>query len=191
MKSTFPLAAALAVTLSSLLYAQTPGQSGQSGQIPGSPADQQQDFVKDAASGNAMEVQVGQFIEGHTENPQVKQFAQTLVQDHQDAQQKLKQAAQQAGVPITEELSPVHKAMLQELQKKSGKDLDRAFVFSAVADHHKDILEYTYASQNLQNAQLKQYASQCIPVLQKHSQTAEELARSVAGVRDVPTASQR
>jgi len=138
-----------------------------------------------------MEIQTGQFVAEHTQNPQVKQFAQTLVQDHQKAQQQLKQSAQQASVQITDELNPVHKAMVQELQQKSGKELDRAFIFSAVADHRKDILEYSYASQNLQNAQLKQYATQSLPVLQKHYQSAEDLARTVAGVRESPAASIR
>jgi len=41
----------------------------------------------------------------------------------------------------------------------------------------------------VQDAQLKQYASQNIAALQKHSQTAEDLARTVIGVRTSPTAS--
>jgi len=253
MKAPFTLAAAVALTLSSLLIAQTgaPSGGGSSGSTPNSggmtgssggtsgsaspsggtsgsvspsgsgsssggtsgsispsgssisgsggisrtgqessPAEEQRDFVREAASGNTMEIQAGQFVAEHTQNPQVKQFAQTLVQDHQKAQQQLKQAAQQASVQITaDEITPVHKAMIQELQQKNGKDLDRAFIFGAVGDHRKDILAYSYASQNLQNAQLKQYATQNLAVLQKHYQEAEDLARTVTGVRESPAAS--
>jgi len=154
-----------------------------------SSADEQRDFARDAASGNALEIQTGQFVAAHAQDSQIKQFAQTLVQDHTKAQQQLKQAAQQMGVTLNDELNPVHRAMLQELQQKQGKDLERAFVFGAVGDHAKDVLEYSWASQTLQDAQLKQYAAQNIQTLQKHSQTAEDLARSVIGVRMSPTAS--
>lgn len=215
MKPTIALATAITLTLASFTLAQTSstsdtnrtptatpsgyqgntpaGQARQSGASSGAtdPQKEQQEFVKDAASGNNMEVQTGQFVSEHSQDPQVKQAAQMLIQDHTQAQQQLKQAAQQAGVPFDDQLNPVHKAMLQELQSKSGKELDRAFAFSAIADHHKDILEYTYASQSLQNAQLKQYATQSLPVLKRHLTMAAALAQSVANVRDTNTASER
>jgi len=103
-------------------------------------SDNQREFAREAASGNALEIQTGQFVASHAQDAQIKQFAQTLVQDHQKAQQQLKQAAQQMGVTLNDDLNPVHRAMLQELQQKQGKDLERAFVFSAVGDHAKDIL---------------------------------------------------
>ncbi|MGN6369712.1 MAG: DUF4142 domain-containing protein [Phycisphaerae bacterium] len=155
------------------------------------PSREDKEFVRDSGSGNKMEIEVGQYIAEHTQNPQVKQYAQTLVQDHQQSQEQLKQAASQAGVSFSDQLTPEHKAMLKELKQKSGDDLNRDFVFSAIADHHKDILEFTYASQHLQNQQLKQYAQQTIPTLQKHLQLANTLSQSITGVQDNSTASAR
>ncbi|HVX84775.1 MAG TPA: DUF4142 domain-containing protein [Phycisphaerae bacterium] len=155
------------------------------------PQEEQKEFVHEAASGNNMEVQVGQFVAAHTQNAQTKQLAQTLVQDHTRSQEQLKQAAQKAGVAFDDSLTPEHQAMLAELEKKSGKELDREFAFSAIADHHKDILEFTYASKNLPNSFLKQYASLSLPVLQKHLHMADALAQAVASVKDPSAASER
>lgn len=180
MKPSFTVAAAVALTLSSFMLARAAEEPA------GTPAQQQEkEFVHDSASGNKMEVELGQFVAGHTQNAQAKQFAETLVQDHQKSQEQLKQAAQQAGVAFNDDLTPVHQAMLQEIEKKSGKDLDRDFAFSAIADHHKDILEFTYASKTLSNPALKQYAQQTLPVLQKHLNMADQLAQIVANVSDV------
>jgi predicted outer membrane protein len=42
--------------------------------------------------GNMEEIQLGQFAQDRAQNPQVKQFAQTMVEEHQQAVQKLQQA---------------------------------------------------------------------------------------------------
>jgi len=150
-----------------------------------------QEFVQDAASGNAMEIQLGQYMLSRTKNADSKTLAQMLVQDHQDAQKKLQAAAQKAGVTFKDELTAVHKAQLEELKQKDPKDLDRCFAFSAIADHRKDIMEYTYAGKTLKNDPLKQYANDSLPVLRKHLQEADKLAQSVAGVSDSSMATER
>jgi len=204
MKTPFLTLAAAAVAISSLTFAQNAqpganpqGRTGQmSGQTGGESGAQMTgqnyptEFVRDASSGNQMEIQIGQYVSDHAQDSNVKKFAQNLVQDHKDAEQKLKLAAQQAGIQFTDQLTPVHKAMVDELTKLNGPELEREFIFSAVGDHHKDILAYTFASQNANNAQLKQYASQCLPILQKHLSEAESLVSTVTGIHDA-TASQR
>jgi putative membrane protein len=142
------------------------------------PKQEQENFVKDSASDNQFEIQAGKFVEQHAQNPQVKEFAQKLQQDHQQAQEQLKQAAQGAGVTISDQLMPVQQAKLEELQKKQGESLERAFVFDQIGDHQKDILCNEYAAQHAQNQQIKQFAQQQVPALREHlhmaMQTAEQ-----------------
>jgi hypothetical protein len=67
--------------------------------------------------------------------------------------------------------------MLQEMQKKDGQALERAFAFDQVGDHHKDLLKYQWQAEHAQDAQLKQYAQQQIPTLREHLQLAEQCAQ--------------
>ena len=139
-------------------------------------ANMDQEFVKHASADNMFEIQLGQFIQQHAEDSGVKEFAQMLVQDHQQAQKQLQQAAQQANIQVPQELPQVKQLMLQEIQQKQGRDLETCFVFDQVGDHHKDLLKTRYEAQNGQNPQIKQYAEQTASVLRKHMRQAEELA---------------
>jgi len=164
---------------------QRSGQSGQqqSGQQQAGHQEEQQGpehlqkSIRHAASDNQFEIQVGQMVQERAQNPQVKQLAQRLVQDHQRAQQQLQQVAQQANVTISDQLMPVQQAMLQEMQQKQGQELERAFTFHQVGGHEKDILMAQWAASHEQNQQFQQYARQQIPVLEEHL----KMARMAAG----------
>jgi putative membrane protein len=139
-----------------------------------------QEFVKHAMMANQFEIQAGQLAEQRAEDQNIKQFAQMLVKDHQQNQQQLQQAAQgiQQGSQSQEnQLGPVHQAMLQELQKKQGRQFDRAFLYGNVAGHTKAVLMFRDAAQELQNPQLKQYAQQTLLALRKHLEEAQRLAQ--------------
>ncbi len=135
-----------------------------------------QDFVKHAASANLLEVRLSELVQQKARDPQVKQFAQRLVEDHRKAGEQLKQVAQQMNVQISDELMPMHQAKLDHFQQKQPGQLELGYVFDQVGHHHKDVLEYQFMAQNAQNAQLKQFASQTLPHLRQHLQMAERLA---------------
>ena len=138
--------------------------------------DPDQMFVRHAADDNQFEIQLAQFVEQRSQDQQVKKLAQQIIQDHQQAQQQLRQVAQSMNVQISDQLMPVHQAMLEEFQKKQGEMLDRAYTFDQVGDHMKDLLKYRYEAQHAQNPQLKQYAEQTVRPLEHHL----EMARTTA-----------
>jgi len=166
--------------------------AGQSDRMSQRPSQQEeQDFIKAASSGNNFEIQLSQFVEQRSQDQQVKQLAQELIKDHQQAEQQLKQVAQQSGVSIQDQLMPAQQAKLQEFQKKQGAELDRAFIFCNVGDHHKDIMEYSWAARNAQSSQLKQYCEQTLPHLQQHLRQVDQVASAVLGINEAQTASER
>src|SRR5688572_10334373 len=151
----------------------TPAGSRMNAQI-----DQQfeQDWIKHAMSGNQFEIQLGQLVSQKAQDPQAKQFAQRLVQDHQKAADQLRQVAQQMNVQASDDLMPAHQAKLQEFQQKDAKQLELALIFDQVGHHTKDVLEYQFVAQNAQNPQLKQFAQQTVPHLRQHLQMAMSIA---------------
>jgi len=151
----------------------------------------EQEFIKAASSGNNFEIQLSQFVQQRSQDQQVKELAQKLMQDHQQAEQQLRQVAQQSGATLENSLMPAQQAKLQEFQKKQGAELDRAYIFCNVGDHHKDIMEYRWAAQNAQSSQLKQYCEQTLPHLQEHLRQVDQVASSVLGINEAQTASER
>src|SRR4051812_30311342 len=103
-------------------------------------------FIKDAAKGGLMEVQMGQYAKDHASNAEVKAYGERLVKDHSQANEKLTKIAGEKGVNIAKDMDrdDATKAskMTSDWQGKSGNDFDRAFIKHAVKDHKEDISKF-------------------------------------------------
>jgi putative membrane protein len=136
-------------------------------------------FITKAIQGNLAEVQMGQLAQEKSQNADVKSFGQMLVKDHGDANAKATDVANQLGVTPPEEPSKKQKADYAKMSKLSGDAFDKQFARHMVMDHKKDIREYQ-ADTKKKDATVD-YASQTLPTLQKHLETAESLTKSLAG----------
>jgi putative membrane protein len=147
-------------------------------QNPGNmnPKEVDQHFIMDAAQGSMFEIAAGKVALQKTANQELKQFAQMLVQDHTQANEQLKPIAQQAGVQWPGQLNEVFQAMVSDLEKKSGSDFDRHFVYGQVAGHVEYRLIYRDAIAMTRNPQLKQWAQQTDQMILKHLRHGESLA---------------
>jgi len=135
-----------------------------------------QHFVREAAIDGQYEVQVAQLAQQRAQSQEVKQFADHLIRDHQQANQQLMQLAQSKGIDIPRQLDPVHQAKIEKFQKLQGRQFEKEWVYSQLAGHVVDVLKFRDASQELQDNDLKQFAAQTLPKLQQHLQQAERLA---------------
>jgi predicted outer membrane protein len=184
---------------------QRPGQGAAAGQDPGArpgggaaggqdpaarsgQADQQRD--PELAGAQVGQRQPGMQGEHHQ---QLTQAAQMIQRDHEQAQQALRQAAEKAGIQISEtpELNPVHRAKLDELREKQGEDFARCWVFGNMGSHTHGILEYTWASEKGPSQEVKDYATQILPKLQQHAQHIAPIAYQMAGIEAARTAGER
>jgi putative membrane protein len=76
-------------------------------------------FIKDAAQGGLMEVQLGQLAQEKTGNEKVKEFGKRMEQDHSKANEELKKLASDKDVQLSNELDKKH--------KRKGRQTDEAF----------------------------------------------------------------
>jgi len=127
---------------------------------------------------NQFEIQAGQLAQQKAQSDEIKQFAKMMVDDHTQAQQQLQQIAQQKGWQISQQLMPVHRAMLDELSKLDGQEFDRAYLYGQVAGHTKMALKLRDDKAELQDAELRQYAATILPKVQQHLQHGQQLAKA-------------
>ena len=151
------------------------------GREAGGEQDPTKAFVKDLYSANQFEVQLGQLAAQKAQDDQIKQFARMMVQDHQKANQQLKQIAQSAQVQVQDQLDPVHQAKLQKFQQIPASQWDRKYINSQAAAHMMSVLELRYESQNAQDPAVKQFAAQQLPGMEKHLKMATDIATKQAG----------
>jgi len=162
MKSTFFLALGLAAALLS------------------SPASAQskadKTFITEAIQGNLAEVKMGQLAQQNGGSDEVKNFGKMLETDHGQANTKATQVAEALKVTVPTEPSAKQKKTYDRLSKLQGSAFDRAFGRDMVADHKHDIAQYQKAAKS-KDPNVAGYASESLPTLQKHLQTAQSMTQ--------------
>lgn len=139
-----------------------------------------QDFVNNAAIGELFEVESGKIAAKKAANPQVRQFAERMVRDHGEADNKLKRDVSVAGGTVPNDLDPQHQQELQQITSQQGPDFDRNYMQMMVKDHDTDAQDFGKAAQTLQNPRLKQFAAQTLKVIQEHDKMAHQITDKMA-----------
>jgi len=135
-------------------------------------------FLKKAAEGGMAEVQLGQLAQQKASSPDVKQFAQKMVQDHSQLNDQLKPIADQQGVRPPKALSKKDEQTIKKLENLSGTQFDHAYMKTMLKDHEKDLNEFREEASRTQNPQLKDAAQHGAQVIDQHLQLAEKIAKS-------------
>ena len=156
------------MSLCALLSTSALAQSSGSGK-----SDQQ--FVDFAAQTDMTEAHVGEVAGNQGASQGVKDFGQMLVTDHTKDYQQLTMIAGKAGFTVPKGLDAMHDKMIAPLEKMKGAAFDRRFAHEMVTGHQKAIAEYKKEAENGQSAEIKAYATQALPVLEKHLSTAQDL----------------
>ncbi len=163
---------------------QTPGQnnpamdSQMNGMnAPGQPSPMDRMFVRNALQGGMAEVQLGQLTLQKSNNDQVKQFAQRMIDDHTKLGEQMKPVAQQIGVSEPNSISKKDKTTIAKLQSLSGPAYDQAYIKDMVKDHKKDLSDFQTEASSGQDQTVKDAANQGSKVIAQHLQMIQQLAK--------------
>ena len=126
------------------------------------------EFMDDAAIGGMAEVELGKLAATKATNPEVKKFAQMMVDDHTKANTELKALAAKKNKTLPAELDSSHKSTMDDLKGKSGADFDQDYVESMVDDHEEDVAAFEKQAQNSSDPDVKAFAAKTLPTLKKH-----------------------
>jgi len=144
-----------------------------------SPQDREIAFKIEQA--NVQEIDLGRYVRDKTKNSDVKDFAKMIIDDHNEALNKLQDLLKDKNVNQPSMSKPEDEtAMMNTLQNASPDDLDSQYLKMMVQDHQKDLDELRSAEASVQNPDLKSYIQDFIPVVQKHLDKAQELENDMA-----------
>lgn len=138
-------------------------------------------FIRRAAEGGMAQMQLGELAQQKAESPQVKEFAQRMVNDHSKANDQLKQVAEKEGITVPEKLSAHDKETKARLEKLSGAEFDRAYMADMVRDHTHDVTAFRTQARTAKDPAVKSFASETLPTLEAHLKQARDIDRQVAG----------
>jgi len=133
-------------------------------------------FINMAAAGDAAEIQNAQLAQTKAHRPAVKKYAAEMVADHTATTQQLTTIAQSKGVTPTAAPSDSARATMAKLETDNGAAFDRAYLRDQVMDHRKMVQAYQDEIANGQDTDVKAFAQQTFPTIEKHLHEAQALS---------------
>lgn len=137
------------------------------------------EFVKKAGTDGLAEVEFSRIAEKST-NPDVKRFADRIVQDHTRVNAELASLATRLGAEMPKALDAEQQRIRERLQTMHDSALDREYMRVMVEDHNAAVKLFHRQSSSGQNAELTQFAQRALPTLEDHQKMAVELSRRLS-----------
>jgi|SRR5882724_460819 len=132
-------------------------------------------FIEKAAKAGTEEVDISRVAAERTLNPQVKAFAQMVIDDHTAANAALGTIASGKGVS----LPATDMEVTNKWSKKSGKDLDEDYVEKMVSAHKEAVELFQKEADKGVDMDTKNFARDTLPKLQHHLEMAMDLKKTV------------
>lgn len=138
---------------------------------------------------NQADIDAAQLAESRASDPAVKQFAGTMIRDHESANKQAKDLV--AKLKVKPEPSDTSKSLktedrenLASLKKLKGAAFDKAYVDHEVA-YHQQVLDAINSTllPNAKNAELKALLEKVTPGFQAHLDHAKHLQSQLASAR--------
>ena len=142
---------------------------------PATPSKDDADFAVMAANAGMTEIELSKVALATSANADVKKYAQMIVDEHTAAASKLSNIAASKQITLPASLSDESKKSVDDLSKKKAKDFDKAYVNMMIDDHKKAVDAFKKESENSTDTDLKSFATETLPTLQKHLDQATSM----------------
>ncbi|HYZ23735.1 MAG TPA: DUF4142 domain-containing protein [Rhodopila sp.] len=163
---------------------------------PGIPAPRQTNvpdrtFVQEATIGGRAEADLGRLATQKASSRAVQEFAQQMIRDQGAANDRLAALARADGIALPDILDAEHSAMRTQLEAASGAQFDQSYIQGQIIDHQKTAQLFEYEIGSGENAELKKFASDILPVVLRHLRMAQTIAGELYGTAEASPVQQR
>ena len=128
-------------------------------------SDKDKAFMKEAAKGGQMEVDMGKTAQTKGKSADVKKIGTMMVTDHTKANNELMAIAKKKGVDLSKEKPATH--------SMGDANFDKEYIGMMVKDHEKDLAAFQAEAKNGSDADVKAFASKTSAVIKKHLDTVK------------------
>src|SRR5580698_2823903 len=136
-----------------------------------------QQFLDLAAQTDMLEAHLGQMAANQASGQAVKDYAQMLVTDHTADYKQLQALAAKDGLNVPAGLDAEHDKMIAPFEKLNGAAFDTRYEHTMIEGHTKALAIYNKESTDAQNTDVRSYAGETLPTLQKHLDGAKDLGK--------------
>jgi putative membrane protein len=138
------------------------------------------DFMVKVADVGMTEVKLGGIAQDKGTSKRVKDFGAMMVKDHSNAGDQLKKLATEKNVTLPSAIGSDHQSKIDDLNKKTGKDFDKAYIDMMVDGHQSAVSDFEKASNDTKDPDVKAWVDKTLPVLKKHLESAKSIQKALA-----------
>jgi putative membrane protein len=132
------------------------------------------DFFDKAAKASMSEVAISRVAAARTSNPEVRRFAQMMIEDHERASEELGSLAAGRGFSL-----PAKDPHPDRWEKRDAKNFDKEYMDKMVADHEDVVKLFEKQAKDGHDADAVAFARKHLPKMQEHLQHALDLKRAL------------
>ena len=96
-------------------------------------------FVHEVLSDGTAAVEMAKLAKERAADPEVKRFAQMMIDDHTNAGKLLTHVATTYGIPAQPQIDDKHKDLMDKLSKLGAADFDKEYMNAMVDDHESAV----------------------------------------------------
>jgi putative membrane protein len=101
-------------------------------------------------------------------SPDVRRFAQQMLNDHTKANRELLALADKKKLALAQRMDKPHQELADKLIRMEGADFDREYMKGQLADHEEAVALFENESENGNDGDLKDWAGKTLPTLKHH-----------------------
>jgi len=137
-------------------------------------------FITAAAGNGRYEIQASRMAMYRAASPQVRGYAQMLIDHHTRTHNELRELVRDRGMRLPGVLPRGKYAKLDRLASATGDDFDRMYIgLVGIEDHQADIALFERASREARDPELRAWAGKKLPTLRSHLEAARSLSSAM------------
>ncbi len=137
------------------------------------------DFITRASASGVAEIEAGKIALEKTTYPEIKEFAQKMIENYASSNKDLRALAAKKDVEIADEAELLDQAKAYVLKQREGESFDVAYVNNQIDAHRATIQLYKDASSST-DEDVRRLAATSLPRLEQHLEQAEALVTVIA-----------
>lgn len=143
------------------------------------PAELDKQFMLSAFDKSLFEVNAGQVASSKGTTSVINNFGEQLLKDHTDINQELMLLAKDVKLNLPTTLSNAKQQKLDTLSGLSGMAFDTTYIKMVAGTHEEIVNLYEVQATTARNVNLKTFASDQLPKLRVHLDTAKSMKDSI------------
>ncbi|WP_431470709.1 DUF4142 domain-containing protein [Sphingosinithalassobacter sp. LHW66-3] len=126
-------------------------------------------YVTMAGASDLYEIESSRLALQKSQNPQIREFAQMMIDHHTLTTNTVMAAARQAGMnPPAPSLMPMQRQMLDELRGMTGAAFERTYLMQQRRAHDMALTLHRTYSERGDSMELRQAANSAVPLIERH-----------------------